>query len=323
MSPILYAQDLRVETGKFVGAGIDTFIVASFPIKFAWYKGDGAINGVMKFAVQGDDTCSIMDVQADITDGRSLKRISGDKLFIGDSSLVNAVGVEYNYMFIGGDAAEVGRYVGNTIDDRTIPLDVSWKPGLVLIKSDNTRAPAYRPYHVSGDSTLSTRLTWNVDAIQQINYGNIQIGSHDWVNGSNTMAYYLAIKEDSNYLLAGYYFGDGSDNRDIPLPGATFISEFAITKRNVNNVDAIWKTQEMQTNHGDRSHSVYASTYAVNWIQDISQAGIIEIGSQWRVNGDGIRHDYFMLRNYVEPPEEPDERDGFPSDLGWPGWFSD
>lgn len=240
---------------------------------------------------------SSMTLRADsgiVTGG--IKTFTSDGFTLGTNGEVNANTVTYYYLAVKKDSAgdfDYGTYTGNGADNRTLTLQSTFPFTWLVIKGDGGRTGAYRNKDLAGDATHAFYFTGiNSDQIQSMSTttGDVQLGTSDFVNANSRTYYWFGFKEVAGFSTSFTYTGNGSDNRDISIPGTTFQPGFVWLKRQ----DSSDPRMRTSAHSGDSSQSFDGAT-ETNSIQGFNATGF-QVGNNSQVNNNTSTYHVLALK---------------------------
>lgn len=119
--------------------------------------------------------------------------------------------------------------------------------------------------------------------------GSFVPGTDGRININTVVTHWIAIQTDGLDAAVGSYLGDGVDNREIDWLGWTPTWALIIAD---GQVAAVRSGSDV----GDISFPLDGSAGGANRIQAMRTTGI-QLGSDSRVNGNGTRYYYFVLKD--------------------------
>lgn len=291
---------IKVFTGTYVGNGADNRNITGigFTPKLIIIHGNSAASSASGQIGIFDGSSMISCYSADnSTNNANSIQTAGDGYFqVGTGTEVNANGVTFNYICIGGDATDVyaGTYTGNGADDRTISSP-NFLPGFVLIKGNNNDFPIFRFKDNSGDASFENGL-YGVTAanhIQSLISTGFTIGSDAGVNNNTSTYYYVAIKESAGFCVSSSYTGDNTDNRSITAPNFQ-PDAILLTHSQAGARSGVFRT----SSHTGDDTSIISNqaVNASNIIQSFISTGFT-VGSDALANSSSYTYHYLAVKN--------------------------
>jgi hypothetical protein len=216
----------------------------------------------------------------------------------GSAAAFNAVGTQYTWWAIGGDAAYVktGSFSGDAVDNTDITIGAAWgQPDALFIFTNNSSDPiCFRIKTDTADRTKDLSLATTPPAnLVQATAGwpvdGFEVGSDNRVNRSGATVFYVALKELANVLDIDTYTGNGVDNRSITTPN--FEPDLALIY-SAGGTGGVFRTDS----HAGDSYSFFLTALdSFNGIQAFESTGF-QVGSGGYVNTDTIVHYYLVIR---------------------------
>lgn len=280
------AQTLKIKTGYYVGNGETINITGlDFSPELVMIKSDTAATvTIFKTSVMPKANISFFSALADNA-----------------SVNINAEGVRYIWTAIAGsDCSETGSfclgcYAGDSNSTKSIVT--GFTPDAVLIKRSTAVAAHFATKYMNAGQTLlfsNTAIDSTGNYISSLNADGFTAGATD--NGIGGSFYYIAMKENASFFKAGYYTGDGLDNRNISDVG--FRPNLVIIKAETNQ-HSVMNTNE---NNGDYSSYIGSATAnLVDAVQLLNSSGF-QIGTNAIVNSSGVKY-HFLAFTGMSPPQ--------------------
>lgn len=185
-----------------------------------------------------------------------------------------------------------GVYTGNGVDDRDIsPPGWTSIPLMLLIKRNASMESVFRVGTVTGDSTfILSSFTEQANLIQAITASGFQIGTGAQVNANGSTYYWIAIFDTgAGNTAQGSYVGNGS-SQSINVG---FQPDFVLIRREGEH--AVWRTAEI-TGLSSVNTMNNSSALVNNGITGLTATGF-NVGTNSRVNSNGLTHHYLALKN--------------------------
>ena len=170
---------------------------------------------------------------ATLPDGRS-KRLAGasslltdrilgfdaDGFSVGGSAEVNAAGVTFTWIAVSaGDEIALGSYTGLGLAAQTI-TGVGFAPELVLVMGEGSTRVWHRGQSMNDGSSLPfADVGSSTSCITALVADGFKVGTSTEVNALFGSYHYVAFKAEPGRVASGRYWGDGLDNRNVPLGG--------------------------------------------------------------------------------------------------------
>lgn len=284
---------MEIKIGSYTGDGLDarTITGLGFQPDFVMIKKQGFESGggvTFRTSTMTGDNSKEVGATAGL-EANLVESLDSDGFTVGTDGRVNASGQTYHWVGIAAHSndMEVGSYVGNATDDRTISLTASFTPDMVLILPATTQGCCVRGSHDSGDDSN----TWDgnnggSNRVQALSAGGFQVGTHAQVNSNSTTYHYLALANVSGFVDIGSYVGDGTTSRAIT--GVGFQPDAVICQE----INAAFKDEGVfRTNAhtGSNSASLGASGGTTTAIQSLDSDGFtVDNNSATNSNGDTI-----------------------------------
>lgn len=135
-------------------------------------------------------------------------------------------------------------------------------------------------------------------AITALNASSITVLTHAAANANGATYYGFAMRKNSGFIDMGSWSGDGTDNKNITIPGMTLIPDFIFTLAHQGS-DSYNFYSSFGTS-GDASFQTYAGATSLraNAIQ-ARQAGGFQVGTL--VNINAITNYYIAARSNAVP----------------------
>lgn len=290
---------MKVYQGSFIGNGESGHIikVPFQPSMVFLIRADSAGKAIFRTSGMAANQSSYFEATADLSTG--ILDLTVDGFTVGTSTLANDTGVEYHFLALAGesDDVEVGTYVGNATNDRSISWSGSHAaaPRLMWIKKENAAvAVTLRGANDTGDAShvlSNTPLIDQTNLIQATSSSAFEIGDDTDVNDDGVTYHYVAIFADTDWMDDGTYTGDGTSNRE--LKNFDINSNFALifNKTLATDFQIRFKTQRSE------------GSFKLNDTGAINTSGIkqiyrndAKIGSDGSVNTDGSTYHYYLFR---------------------------
>lgn len=222
------------------------------------------------------------------TDG--VRVLGTDGFTVGNGASVNASGVAYYYLALGGDDVATGSYTGNDTDNRNI-TGVGFQPVWVGVAASGNTFAYFKPSSLAGDASHSYSATANqANRIQALQSDGFQVGTEAEVNtGANTY-YWFAIKSSSKIVLNSYS-GDGVDSTNITTVG--FYPQAVIVKE-IGAQPGIMRVDSLT---GDNTIK-FTLAGAANLIQNLNSNGF-QVGNDNASNGTGGTYHYIAFTQSI------------------------
>ena len=291
---------MLVKAGSYIGSGVDGKAVTGigFQPDLVIIKrsntGDSAFFRTASMA--SGNSMTLRNDSGIVTGG--IKTLDYDGFTLGTNAEVNNSAVTYYYLAVKKDAAadfDYGTYTGNGTDSRSITLQSSFPFTWLAIKGDGGRTGAYKNKDLLGDKTHAFYSTGtNTDQIQatmSTSTGTVELGTSDFVNTNARIYYWFGFKEVAGLATSFTYTGDGTDNRDITIPGTSFQPGFVWIKQE----DANDPRLRTSAHTGDSSQSFDGAT-ETNSIQGFNATGF-QVGSNSQVNGSTKTYHVLALKD--------------------------
>lgn len=252
----------KAYVGTFSGNGTDDRNITGvgFTPNFVLVKQDAAIVPAFSQTYTWGDYSSVTTAAANAAN--HIQALQSDGFQVGNSTSVNASGVNSYYFAFGGSAApspsgsffmQRGSYTGSGVA-RTI--ETSFAPDLVIIKGDTTQ---YAVFGTSIQNNLtqyfSTAVVGFADGITSMTGTGFTLGTHTTVNTNGTTYEWIAYGNatsphtgnGASDFIIGAYTGTGVTGRVVNNLGVT-PSMLTIGKSLATANQAIWKSSSMADN---------------------------------------------------------------------------
>lgn len=299
----LYAQTITVETGSYTGnatnprtitttvnpaeAGKAVFVmVKSNSTNYCMWRTDD---------MPADSSASFYDAGAWIADAITSFSSTG---FVVNSYL-NANAILHYYMVVVADTSlmTTRKYTG-TGANRTFTLPFA--PGLFIYRNAATGPARWKIYTLGADSIISVRGLYNTVEFQNPGFSGTaaKVTGNGGINGSGRQYYFVAIKNDANFLSAIKYTGNGASRTltyDRAISQATPISIFCSQGTTVNYPSG-WRTDKMTTNQIAR---IVNNTFYTGFDgQTVSQ---VTADNSVITNASAKKYEAWVLTSYSTP----------------------
>ncbi len=293
--------------GSYVGNGTDNrnLDILSFQPDILWIKSSGGSAGCWRSSSVAGDNSLFFGATAIAANYIQDLRSSGFQ--VGTNASVNSDGTTYWYVAFksGAGSLNVGSYVGDGVDDRSIS-GVGFKPDMVLIKQatgTTQRTAVFRTNQNYGDETHIFGATANqVNNIQAFEADGFQVGNDARVNVLEAPArtyYYAAFKgvpappspTGSFKMANGTYPGNGGAAR-ISVTGLGFSPDLVMIKGGDTNY-AVFSTSMMAPDY-----TAYLANGAVLFTGGISlESDGFSVGSSATVNYSDVVYRWIAFGN--------------------------
>lgn len=261
-------------------------------------------NSVMNLQESYGDSGSVLTATANTVN--TIQALEADGFQIGTHAYVNNTGDTYywvafkgvtNYSASGTYEMDVGSYTGTGSSFSVNTL--SFKPDLVIIKSNVASQSAFRTSMMHGDITayLGAATADFAGGITSLNADGFSLGNNPGVNTSGVTYQWQAFGNAYNPytnsgaadFAVGVYYGNGLDNRNITrLP---WQPDFVALKRNNNSAGA-WRSSALS---GDLTSFFGATAETANYIQALNSNGF-QIGTNGVVNTSASLMRWFAFK---------------------------
>ncbi len=185
---------------------------------------------------------------------------------------------------------DVGTYVGNTADNRSIG-GVGLQPDYLIVMSAGGRNTIHRSSAMVGDASIRfSDQNMDTDKIQAFAASGFQLGPHNHVNASGETFHYVAFKAVAEQMSVGSYTGDGADDRDITDVG--FQPGYLIIKGDASLIGA-HRTSDVV---GDLTLDFKTVANYANGIQAFQATGF-QVGTNSKVNQSSTTYYWIAFAN--------------------------
>jgi hypothetical protein len=254
----------------------------------------GDDGGAMKFeSMPSTDSYAIGANSAPVSP-TAITSLDATGFSLGTSARVNANGVTYYYLALGGTDIYSSSYAGNTTDNRAI-TGVGFQPIFVGMHGSHN-VHGISKYLSSGATTDSSQYFTSVangsNQIQSLDSDGFTVGTANEVNLSPNTYYYFCIKS-SGSVKNDTYTGNGSDSRNITGVG---FDPTAVIVKSAGAIPAAFRTVGMA---GDNCAQM-ESTGGANLIQSVITDGF-QVGTDAKVNSNGVVYHYLAFTTAVSP----------------------
>ena len=291
---------MRVLSGSYTGNGVDNraVTVGFQPDVVVVKREPSGSEGVVRTSTMvGDLTKPLVNPTAAFAGG--VKSLSATGFVLGTNAAVNANGSVYHWIAFKAAAGQmaVGTYQGDGNDNRDIAT-VGFQPDVVWVLSQDAYVGAFRTSSMSADTTYYFDSGFNANWVQQLIATGFQVGNANEVNstaGATDTYHWVAWKNTTGRIRAGFYDGDGSTNRDLPIVG--FQPEWVLVKRDDNLRPWVHKPESTGAFTNASLYFTSTSTVQTDDITRIRSLGF-EVTSGGtdlpndRVNGNGVKYHY-------------------------------
>ncbi len=209
-------------------------------------------SGLIKFGFMGGS--SAKSNSAVTRDSRGIMQITDDGFILGPSSAVNQNGIEYTAVCIqdGGfnftDETDndckyfrMGAFLGDTSDNRNIPVITGWNSALAYVTGNVTGWRA----DMLADSMVQLNASAGVaDLIQGFSSGNFQVGT--LMDVRDVIYYWFAYAPGSDVTIVRPYFDYGYNVLPDTVISVLAEPNFVIAKQIARAVDAQWRQADIQ-----------------------------------------------------------------------------
>ena len=284
------AGPMRLATGTYVGDGQDDRGIGglSFQPDAVFIKCECNRPGVARTSTMTGDAAKVLTSTGNLAPDL-VQSLDGAGFTLGTDLNVNQDGATFHWAaFKAGDELELGSYVGDGTDDRSIG-GLSFPPDWVVTLGDGNDS-VFRPGSLAGDESFRIAGTGSLaNRIQALEADGCQLGSTPDVNQSGVTFHYLAWQVSAN-VTQSTYDGDGGDDRSIG--GVGFPPELVWTKEATASQSA-WRPASVI---GDLTLNFNAVVARVNRLQALEAAGF-QVGGNVQVNRNNRTYHYLALRD--------------------------
>jgi hypothetical protein len=186
-----------------------------------------------------------------------------------------------------------GTYTGTGSALSITGLGLGGAPDVVFVKSAGAIEGRYRTSTLVGDLTFPLGNALPIAGqITSLDSDGFSLGTSAIVNGSGTVHYYVALRDDgSGDLVCGTYTGDGVNGRTLSLP---FTPALLMIKRGAGGTTgaAVFRV----TPHtGDVTAFLLAAANVANYIEALG-TNSATLGDAQQVNANGSVYHYIAIR---------------------------
>lgn len=289
----------QVATGTYVGSTPATQdIIVGFRPKIIIAIRDGADG---PFA--GEDIAAISGFYHYLQDGFYLGSPDGYTILatgfrVGSDAGINAAGITYHYIALGGDVCEVGGYAGDGTDGRLISTP-GVTPSAVWVWArnvDGTRPLIRRSTNTGANQ--ERRLSNGAPApgtLSTLESNGFRVDNNAWSNALGTDYLWIAFRTFTVGRVLVQYAGDGNDNRNIDVQQLSVQAEVIIVEDGVGgNAYSFIRSETMAS---DQAQTIIPGlAFQSNFIQD-EGVRFVQIGNA-ALDGVNPRHVNTVGRTY-------------------------
>ena len=286
-------------TGTYTGDGTDNraIIEVGFQPDVVIVKGDGKNPYLRSSTMTGDVSKQLVSNES--LAANHIQSLDADGFTVGSDAEVNQGSTAYYWIAFQASAGQldVGTYVGNTADNRSIG-GVGFQPDYLIVMSEGGRNTIHRSSAMVGDASIRfSDQNMDTDKIQAFEASGFQLGTHNHVNASGETFHYVAFKAVAEQMSVGSYTGDGADDRDITDVG--FQPGYLIIKGDASVIGA-HRTSDVV---GDLTLDFKNGVIYANGIQAFQATGF-QVGTNSKVNQSANTY-YWMAFNNAPASSSP------------------